>query len=80
MSIYDEAPGDAILPDDKQCFNYKYSRARLVTEGVFGRLKSRFGNVFPKCKSNQETTKLHGLAYLVHPLYHASNEHLSQWK
>ena len=62
MNIYDEAPGDAILPDDKQYFNYKHSRARLVTEGAFGRLKSRFRVFFPKCKSNQETTKLHGLA------------------
>ena len=32
--------GDAKLPDDKQYFNYRYSQARLVTEGTFRRLKT----------------------------------------
>ena len=34
--------GDAKLPDDKQYFNYRYSQARLVTEGTFRRLKTGY--------------------------------------
>ena len=51
--------GEAILPDDKRYFNYRYSQATLVTEGAFGRLKSRFRVLFRKCESNnKETVKL----------------------
>lgn len=57
--------GDAILPDDKLYFNFGHSRARLVTEGAFGRLKSRFRVLFRKCESNKETVKLYGLACVV---------------
>ena len=57
--------GDAVLPEDKKYFNYRHSRARLVTEGAFGRLKSRFRVLFRKCESNKETVKLYGLASVV---------------
>ena len=57
--------GDAVLPEDKSYFNYRHSRARIVTEGAFGRLKSRFRVLFPKCESNKETVKLYGLASVV---------------
>ena len=57
--------GDAVLPEDKRYFNYRHSRARLVTEGAFGRLKSKFKVLFPKCESNKETVKLYGLASVV---------------
>lgn len=57
--------GDAVLPHDKRYFNYRHSRARLVTEGAFGRLKSRFRVLFRKCESNKETVKLYGLASVV---------------
>ena len=50
--------GDAILPDDKQYFNYRNSRARLVTEGAFGRLKIRLRVLFRKYESNKETVQL----------------------
>ena len=56
---------DAILPDDKRYFNYRNSRARLVIEGAFGRLKIRFRVFFRKCESNKETVKLYGLAWVV---------------
>ena len=49
--------GDAVLPDDKRYFNYRTSRARLVTEGSFGRLKTKFTVLFRKCESNKETLK-----------------------
>ena len=57
--------GDAVLPDDKRYFNFRHSRARLVTEGAFGRLKSRFRVLFRKCESKKETVKLYGLACVV---------------
>ena len=57
--------GDAVLPEDKRYFNYRHSRARLVTEGAFGRLKSRFRVLFRKCESNKETVKLYGLSSVV---------------
>ena len=57
--------GDAILPDDKRYFNYRHSRARLVTEGAFGRLKYRFRVLFRKCESNKETVKSDGLICVV---------------
>ena len=57
--------GDAILPDDKRYFNHRHSRARLVKEGAFGRLKSRFRVLFRKCESHKETVKMYGLACVV---------------
>ena len=51
--------GDAVLPDNKRYFNFRHSRARLVTEGAFGRLKSRFRVLFRKCESKKETVKLY---------------------
>jgi len=57
--------GDAVLPDDKRYFNFRHSRARLVTEGAFGRLKSRFRVIYRKCEFNKETVKLYGLACAV---------------
>ena len=62
--------GDAILPDDKRYLNYRHSRARLVTEGAFGRLKSRFRVLFRKCESHKEIVKMYGLAcFVLHNLY-----------
>ena len=57
--------GDAVLPEDKRYFDYRHSRARLVTEGAFGRHKSRFRVLFRKCESNKETVKLYELASVV---------------
>lgn len=57
--------GDAVLSDNKRYFNFRHSRARLVTEGAFGRLKSRFRVLYRKCECNKETVKLYGLACVV---------------
>lgn len=57
--------GDAVLPEDKRYFNFRHSRARLVTEGAFGRLKSRFRVLHRKCESKKENVKLYGLACVV---------------
>ena len=53
---------DAVLPHNKRYFNFRHSRARLVTEG---RLKSRFRVLYRKCECNKETVKLYGLAFVV---------------
>ena len=57
--------GDAILPDDRRYFNYRHSWVRLVAEGAFERLKSKFKVLFRKCESNKETVKLYDLACVV---------------
>ena len=56
---------DAMLSDNKQYFNYRNSRAKLVTEGAVWRLKIEFRVLFRKCESNKETLKLYGLACVV---------------
>ena len=57
--------GDAVLPDNKRYFNFSHSRARLVTEGAYGRLRSRFRGLYRKCECNKETVKLYVLACVV---------------
>ena len=57
--------GNAVLTEDQRYFNFRLSRARLVTEGAFGRLKCRFRVLHRKCESNKETVKLMGLACVV---------------
>ena len=49
----------------KRYFNFRHSRARLVTEGAFGRLESRLRVLYRKCECNKETVKLYGLACVV---------------
>ena len=46
--------GDAVLTPEKAYFNYRLSRARMITEGVFGKLKRRFRVVFSKCESKKD--------------------------
>ena len=57
--------GDAIPTPHKRCFNYRGSGGRLVTDGAFGRLKSRFRVLHRKCESNKNTVKAMGLACAV---------------
>ena len=57
--------GDAVLPDNKRYFNFRHSRARLVTEGAVGRLKSRFRLLYCQCECNKETVKLYGLSCII---------------
>ena len=57
--------GDAILDEQKRCLNYRLSRARIVTEGAFGKLKRRWRVLSKKCESNSETLKRYGLASIV---------------
>ena len=34
--------GDAILPEKRRYFNYRLSRAWMISEGAFGKLKGRW--------------------------------------
>ena len=45
--------GDAVLTPQKN-FNYCLSPARIITEGVFGKLKGKFRVLFHKCESKKE--------------------------
>ena len=57
--------GDAVLTPEKAYFNCRLSRARMITECAFGKLKGRFRVLFRKCESKKETVKIVGLACVV---------------
>ena len=57
--------GDAILDEQKRYLNYRLSRASVVAEGAFGKLKGRWRVLSKKCESNPETLKRYGLASIV---------------
>ena len=57
--------GEAVLIPKKRYFNYRLSRARMVTEAAFGKLKRRFRVLQRKCESRKETVKAMALACIV---------------
>ena len=63
--------GDAALSEKQQhYFNYRGSRAKMVTEGAFDQIKSRFRVLHKKCESYKKTVKAMALAYVVlHNIY-----------
>ena len=56
---------DAVLSERKRYFNYRLSRARMVTEGAFGQLKGRWRVLYRKCESNRKSVRMTVLACLV---------------
>ena len=46
-------------------FNFRNSRARLVTKGALGRQKIKFRFLLRKYESKKKTLKLYGLACIV---------------
>ena len=56
---------NAVLSIDQKYFNYRLSRARMVTEGAFGKLKGRWRVLQRKCECNKDTVKLVTLACIV---------------
>ena len=57
--------GDAVLTEEKAYFNFRPSRARMFSEGAFGKLKGRFRVLHRKCESNKETAKVMGPTCVV---------------
>ena len=55
----------AILTPEERNFNYRLSRARMVTECAYGQLKGRFRVLHRKSECNEQTTKPITLACVV---------------
>ena len=56
---------NAVLTPDQSNFNYRLSRARMVTEGAYGQLKGRWRVLMRKCESPPEVVRLTTLACMV---------------
>ena len=57
--------GDAVLTPEKAHSNYRLSRARMIAECAFGKLKRRFRVLFRKCENKKKTVKIMGHACIV---------------
>ena len=55
----------ATLTPEERNFNYRLSRARMVTECAYGQLKGRFRVLYRKCECNEQTMKPITLACIV---------------
>lgn len=55
----------ATLTAGHKYFNYRLSRARMVTEGACGQLKERWRVLLRKCESDTEQIKIATLACIV---------------
>ena len=56
---------DAVLSPKQRYFNYRLSRARMVTEGAYGQLKGRWRVLLRKCESSAENVRTFALACMV---------------
>ena len=56
---------NAILSPEQRNFNYRLSRARMVTEGVYGQLKGRWRVLLRKCESSRDQVRTATLACVV---------------
>ena len=56
---------DAILSPQQKYFNYRLSRARMVTEGAYGQLKGRWSFLLRKNESETDMVTLSTLACMV---------------
>ena len=56
---------NAVLTPQQRNFNYRLSRARMVTEGAYGQLKGRWRVLLRKSESNQDNVRITILACMV---------------
>ena len=56
---------NAVITPKQSNFNYRLSRARMVTEGAYGQLKGRWRVLLRKCESTQEKITSIVLACMV---------------
>ena len=57
--------GNAVLTLRQRYFNYRLSRARMVTEECYGQLKGRWRILLRKCESSKEEVRAATLACMV---------------
>lgn len=57
--------GNSVLGRKQGYFNYRLSRARMVTEGAYGQLKGRWRVLLRKCESSRNEVRLSTLACVV---------------
>ena len=61
--------GDSAFPliytPKQQYFNFRLSRARMVSEGAYGQLKGRWRVLLPKSESNRDQVRITTLACMV---------------
>ena len=56
---------NAVLTPQQRYFNYRLSRARMVTEGAYGKLKGRWRVLLRKNESSKEQVRITTLACIV---------------
>ncbi|XP_044165792.1 protein ANTAGONIST OF LIKE HETEROCHROMATIN PROTEIN 1-like [Acropora millepora] len=56
---------NAVLTPQQRNFNYRLSRARMVTEGAYGQLKGRWRVLLRKCESARDQVRTTTLACLI---------------
>ena len=56
---------NAILTEKQRYFNYRLSRARMVTEGAYGQLKGRWRVLLRKCECDTKNIRTFTLACMV---------------
>jgi hypothetical protein len=56
---------NAVLSPKQRYFNYRLSRARMVTEGAYGQLKGRWRVLLRKCESSSANVRTFALACMV---------------
>ena len=57
--------GNAVLTPEQRYFNYRLSRARMVTEECYGQLKGRWRILLRKCEGSKEEVRVATLACML---------------